>query len=64
MERILELAKIAGIKAQSETRLSPQEKEFAELLIKKSAYIADINYNKGFGPVGQSILEHFGLDND
>ena len=62
MEKFLELAKVAGIKAQSETALSPQEQEFAELLIKKAAYIADISYNKGFRPVGASILEHFGIN--
>lgn len=62
MDRVLELAKLCGLKAQSETRLSLQEKEFAELLIKKAAYIADINYNKGFSPVGASILEHFGMN--
>ena len=32
-ERILEIAKQAGLKFPSETELSPQEKKFAELVI-------------------------------
>lgn len=38
MERILELAKQAGLKAWSESALSPQEKKFAELIIEECIY--------------------------
>lgn len=37
MDRLLELAKEAGLKAQSEIALSPAEKKFAEALINECA---------------------------
>jgi len=41
-ERILELARQAGLKFSSETALSPQEQKFAELIVKEC--IDHINY--------------------
>ena len=37
MKRVLELAKEAGLKSQSETALSPAEQKFAEALINECA---------------------------
>lgn len=39
-ERILEIAKQAGLKFPSETDLSPQEKKFAELIARRCMDIA------------------------
>jgi len=35
--------------------------EFAELIIRECAKIADNNYDKGFCPVGGFVLEHFNI---
>jgi hypothetical protein len=35
--------------------------EFAELIIRKCAKVADDNYDKGFCPVGGFVLEHFNI---
>lgn len=40
--QILELAKQAGLKAQSETALSPQELKFARLLIEECGNFTDL----------------------
>lgn len=36
--------------------------KFATLLIQEAARVADLNYDKGFCPVGSDIKEHFGVD--
>ena len=46
MEKLLELAKEAGLKAQSETALSPQEQKFAELIVKHCGHFTDPNTRK------------------
>jgi hypothetical protein len=56
MEKILELAKQAGIKAQSETALSPQELEFAKLLIEYCGQFIDANTR-------QIVFKHLGVAN-
>ncbi len=33
--------------------------QFAKMIIKECADVADDNYNKGFCPVGGLILDHF-----
>lgn len=62
MERLLELAKEAGLKGSSETALSPNELKFAMALIQECAGIADKNFNSGFAPVGDDIRKHFGVE--
>jgi hypothetical protein len=66
-ERILAIAKRAGLKTFSEIALSPQELVFAKLLIEESfdAVIA----NGGFGDAKSIIeaakfaaMEHFGVE--
>jgi hypothetical protein len=72
-ERILELAKQAGIKANSEQAMSPQEQLFAELIVKECANICDgvaiqhDNNNETKAGVGawdcrSTIKEHFGVE--
>ena len=56
MERVLELAKQAGIKARSESDLSPQEKAFAESLVKECGHFTDPNTRR-------LMFKHFGIDN-
>ena len=41
MDKFLELAKKAGIKAQSESALSPQEQKFAESIARECAMICE-----------------------
>ena len=36
--------------------------EFAKLIIRQCADIADDNYNKGAWPVGGYVLDHFGVE--
>jgi len=35
--------------------------EFAKLVIRECAKVADNNYDKGFCPVGGFVLEHFNI---
>lgn len=44
-EQILELAKQAGVSAQSETTLHPNQVKFAELVIKD--FVSRLKYNTG-----------------
>ena len=64
-EKIAELAKQAGwieIGEHDFDRLSAQfNQQFAELIIRECAKIADDNYDRGFCPVGNYIVEHFGV---
>jgi hypothetical protein len=74
MEKLLELAKEAGLKGQFETGLSPQEQKFAELIIKEcgitlldSRYkIAETDYYDGFNEAlvysANRIEELFGFE--
>jgi hypothetical protein len=54
MQRILELAKFAGLKANSETALSPNEQKFAEALIKECGKFTDAT-TRNF------MFQHFGV---
>lgn len=54
MNRTLELAKLAGLKATSEIALSPIEQKFAETLIKECSLFTDPNTRK-------SMYKHFGI---
>lgn len=56
---VLEFAKEAGIAAQSETSLHPNQLKFAELIIRECASMADMA-----DPFEESvfILENFDLD--
>ena len=58
-EHILELAKQAGVSAQSETTLHPNQVKFAELIVLKCAEIADTA--EPF-LASDLIKEHFGID--
>jgi hypothetical protein len=74
MDKLLELAKKAGLKGQFETALSPQEQKFAELIIKEcgttlldSQYkIAETDYYDGFNEAvvysANRIQEFFGFE--
>ncbi len=55
MDKILEFAKIAKLKAPSETKLSPQEEAFARLIIYDCSLYTDSNTRK-------LMLKHFELD--
>lgn len=68
-ERILELAKQAGIKANSEQDMSLQEQLFAELIVRECAQLArdtDLEDVEGgdsavLRAAKSQILEHFGV---
>ena len=38
------------------------QEKFAELIIKECATVADLNFDKGFCPVGGLIKQHFGVE--
>jgi hypothetical protein len=59
-ERILELAKQAGIKANSEQALSPQEQLFAELIVQECDIYARRNWEHG-ALLGGDLLNLFGV---
>ena len=66
-ERILELAKQAGLKFPSEEALSPVEIKFAELIVREcAAYIDDnIGYddcNNTYPVSGGELKDHFGVE--
>jgi hypothetical protein len=71
-QRILELAKQAGIKANSEQALSPQEQLFAELIVrectevckKEEYYYWRSSEDQDFTPqdCADAIEEHFGVE--
>lgn len=63
-ERIKELAVQAGLEMCSCGCDMPTRRtvEFAELVVKECARVADDNFNKGFCPVGATINEHFGIE--
>ena len=70
-ERILELAKQAGLKFPSEEALSPVEIKFAELIVKECAWIANDpapsvydhdSYKLGRKFAGIDVLKHFGVE--
>lgn len=62
--RILELAKQAGIKASSETFMSPQENLFAELIVRECADLIDsMEHSSQYFPhVADAIKEHFEIE--
>ena len=60
-ERILEIAKQAGLKFPSETALSPQEKKFAELIVRDCASKVDWILAGGGRTQGDLIKQHFGV---
>lgn len=39
-----------------------RDREFAELIVRECAKIADNNYDKGFCPTGGFIRDHFGVE--
>ena len=68
-ERILELAKQAGIKANSEQAMSPQEQLFAELIVQECIGIAHevgrnpfIEAYEERGKIIKKIKQHFGVE--
>ena len=70
-ERILELAKRAGIKANSEQAMSPQEQLFAQLIVQEClAQVARVDDMLEHDPaqtaavawVALSIADHFGVE--
>jgi hypothetical protein len=60
-EHIVELAKQAGLSAQSETTIHPNQVKFAELIVKECADIATINSHQWESP-GYYVLKHFGIE--
>lgn len=58
-ERILELAKQAGLKYSSETQLSPAEQKFAELIAQECAGLAGCNAHVSGFALGDLIEDHF-----
>jgi hypothetical protein len=60
-ERILELAKVAGLKYPSEETLSPVEIKFAELIVRECADIAD-EYDGVGSTIVSRIKKHFGVE--
>lgn len=62
-ERILELAKEAGLKFSSEVALSPAEKKFAQLIVKECGAVGSKAMYPDSDPdyVGRKIKEHFGV---
>ena len=70
-ERILELAKQAGIKANSEQAMSPQEQLFAQLIVQEClAQVARVDDMLEDDPaqtaavawVASTIADHFGVE--
>ena len=70
-ERILELAKQAGIKANSEQAMSPQEQLFAQLIVQDClAQVARVDDMLEDDPaqtaavawVASTIADHFGVE--
>lgn len=52
--RLLELAKLAGLKGKYETALSLQEQKFAEVLVKECSGFTD--------PITRKLMmQHFGI---
>lgn len=47
--RILELAKQAGLKAESETALSPVEQKFSELIVRECLEVVEKQFGGGDG---------------
>ena len=66
-ERILELAKQAGLKFPSETAMSPVELKFAELIVRECinqcAHAPDVSedWYQGVKWVANEIAQHFGV---
>lgn len=65
-ERILEIAKQAGLKFPSETDLSPQEEKFAELIVGECAEVL-LKWKAEPFPFDEDlavslIKEHFGVE--
>lgn len=63
-ERMLDLAKQAGIKFSSETALSPHEMKFAELIIQECAGIVKdaVDRREPASTYVDKIREHFGIE--
>ena len=60
-ERILQLAKQAGLKFPSEEALSPVEIKFAELIVQRCAELSDLAEDNDLH--GSTIIKrHFGVD--
>ena len=64
-ERILELAKQAGLKFPSEEALSPVEIKFAELIVRECLVV--INQSNGVSDddvikISQDVKKHFGIE--
>jgi hypothetical protein len=63
-ERILELAKQAGLKFPSETAMSPVELKFAELIVKECAKVAERadHSETEIRCMYEVVTEHFGFE--
>jgi hypothetical protein len=59
-ERILELAKLAGIKSTAELSVSAAEQRFAELIIQECCLVIDKHYEPVYD--GQLIKRYFGIE--
>ena len=60
-QRILDIAKTAGLKFTSETALSPVEIKFAEQIVRECAEVARLN-TRVDSKVYLMIQEHFGIE--
>ena len=63
-ERILELAKKAGLKFSSETAMSPEELKFAELIIEDCICVVDgaVHHRLPASSYVDVIREHFAVE--
>jgi len=59
-ERILELAKQAGLKFPSETAMSPVELKFAELIVQECTNFLKDTMDDHFA--AEQLEEHFGVE--
>jgi hypothetical protein len=59
-ERILELAKHAGLKSPSETAMSPVELKFAELIVQECSNFLKDTLDDHFA--AEQLEEHFGVE--
>lgn len=65
MEKLLELAKQSGIKAQSETAISPAELTFAKLIIDECLCLVDDENGmdiERFIVMREDIKKYFGVE--
>ena len=61
-ERILQIAKQAGLKGQSETAMSPVEEKFVELIVKECMSLVSFYDNSYPNGPSKLIKTYFGVE--